>query len=361
MSNSLKNLYNQDYISLLSSTLNQVEKSFIPEAFIRLVFDDLWSQRELKQRMHHIAYCLHESLNFSYSHVIFILEKVFFKMNSAYALENMIFQDYVQIYGLDSFAISMSALEKFTQGSSSEFAIRAFLISYEEQTLEIMRAWTQSPNEDVRRLASEGCRPRLPWAVALKRFKSDPTKVLEILELLKNDNSAYVKKSVANSLNDISKDHPQRVKELARRWLKEDEKKYSLLKHGCRTLLKAGDKETLGLFGFKSIQELHLKNFYYTSVVKKGEELFFNFELFSTKKCLGKLRIEFAIEFVRLRSRFSKKVFKIAEGDFLSSTKKVCKVYSFKKISTRQYYKGKHKLFIIVNGETLHEVGFELN
>ncbi len=361
MSNSLKNLYNQDYISLLASTLHQVEKSFIPEKFTDLVFDCSWNQRELKQRMHHISYCLHESLAFSYAQVILILEKVFFKMNSAYALENMIFQDYVQSYGLDSFDISMSALEKFTQGSSSEFAIRAFLMRYEEQTLDIMRSWTQSNNEDVRRLSSEGCRPRLPWAVALERFKLDPTQVLEILELLKDDKAAYVKKSVANSLNDISKDHPQRVKELAKRWLKEDEKRYPLLKHGCRTLLKAGDKETLALFGFKPIPELHLKNFQYTSVVKKGEELSFNFELFRTKKSLGKLRIEFAIEFVRLRSRFSKKVFKIAEGDFLSSTKKINKVYSFKKISTRQYYEGKHKLFIIINGETLHEVGFELN
>jgi len=361
MSNSLKDLYNQEYISLLSSTLYKVEAQFNPLLFTDLVFDNLWLQRELKQRMHHIAYCLDECLDFTYEQSVSILEEVFFKINASHALENMIFQDYVQRYGLDSFERSMQALENFTQGSSSEFAIRAFIMKYEGKTLNIMRTWTQSDNEDVRRLASEGCRPRLPWAVALEKFKSDPTEVLEILELLKNDTSAYVQKSVANAINDISKDHAQIVKALAKRWLKEDANRYRLVKHGCRTLLKAGDKDVLHLFGFNSIEHIHLENFIYTSIVKKGEELLFEFGLVSVEGDLGKLRIEFAIEFVRLRGRFSKKVFKISEGDFSGSHKEVKKSYSFKKISTRQYYEGNHKLFVIVNGETLHEVGFTLD
>ncbi len=360
MSNSLKELYNQEYISLLASTLHKVEKEFIPQEFIDSVFDILWIKRELKQRMHHISYCLYQSLPFSYEENISILEKTFFQMNSAYALENMIFQDYVQIYGLDSFKTSMKALENFTQGSSSEFAIRAFIMKYESKTMQIMRAWALSENEHVRRLASEGCRPRLPWAVALEKFKKDPTEVLEILELLKDDNSAYVKKSVANAINDISKEHVQVVKALALRWLKEDSSRYPLLKHGCRTLLKAGDKDVLALFGFKSIENISLKNFKHTAVVKNGEELFFEFNLLSEEGDLGKLRIEFIIEFVRLRGRFTKKVFKISEGEFFSSQKRVSKKYSFKKISTRKYYKGRHKVYVIVNGETLHEAGFEL-
>jgi len=129
-------------------------------------------------------------------------------MNHNYGLENMIFQDFVEVYGLDSFDVSMMAFEVFTVNSSSEFAIRKFILKYEEKTMIQMLLWAKSENEHVRRLASEGSRSRLPWAVALPVFKEDPTSVVEILELLKDDVSAYVRKSVANNLNDISKDNP---------------------------------------------------------------------------------------------------------------------------------------------------------
>jgi 3-methyladenine DNA glycosylase AlkC len=191
-------------------------------------------------------------------------------MNRTHALENMIFQDYVEVYGLDDFKTSMQALENFTQGSSSEFAIRAFIVLYEDETMEMMKKWTQSENEHVRRLASEGCRPRLPWAMALENFKTDPTKVLEVLELLKDDTSSYVQKSVANAVNDISKDHPSKVKRLAKVWLKENTQRRWLVKHGCRTLLKQGDKELLSLFGFEKTHHLMLNNFRHTKQVKQG-------------------------------------------------------------------------------------------
>lgn len=360
MSNSLKDLYNQDYLSLLALHLYECEVSFSTQDFLNSVFDIRWKERELKQRMRHISHCLHLALNFSYPQVISILEKVFFKMNSANALENMIFQDYVEVYGLNDFNTSMKALESFTQGSSSEFAIRAFIFSYEDKTMDVLKEWTQSKNEHVRRLASEGCRPRLPWAVALENFKTDPRKVIEVLQLLKDDNSPYVQKSVANALNDISKDHRTLVKTLAHVWLKENAQRKWLVKHGCRTLLKQGDKEVLSLFGFEKADHLMLKNFRCLKQVKQGAELMFEFDVESKRDVLGKLRLEYALEFVRLNGRTSRKVFKISEGDFTSKTKSVCKKYSFKPISTRKYYRGEHKLSVIINGEVLHEVVFEL-
>ncbi|MDZ7819313.1 MAG: DNA alkylation repair protein [Aliarcobacter sp.] len=123
----------------------------------------------------------------------------------------MVFQDFVEVFGLDDFDESMKALEVFTQDSSSEFAIRQFILKYENETMNQMKLWAKSPNEHLRRLSSEGCRPRLPWAIALPKFKQNPEKPLEIIELLKNDKSLYVQKSVANNLNDISKDNPQIV------------------------------------------------------------------------------------------------------------------------------------------------------
>ena len=361
MSTSLKELYNSAYISLLSLHLCKVQESFNSQKFISCVFDKDWKDKELKQRMRHISYCLHHNLNFSYPQNIAILEKVFFRMNDSHALENMIFQDYVEVYGLDDFSTSMKALASFTQGSSSEFAIRRFIMKYEKETMVQMQKWTQSDNEHIRRLASEGCRPRLPWAIALEGFKKDPTAVIIVLELLKDDTARYVEKSVANALNDISKEHPEVVKTLAKRWLKEKKSRHWLVKHGCRTLLKQGDKEMLALFGFKPLKMLMLNEFSCSKEVKKGEVLLFEFSLQSLEGVLGKLRIEYALEFVRLKGKSSKKVFKISEGEFRQEKKVIKKSYSFKTISTRKYYAGAHKLFIIINGEVLHEAGFELN
>jgi len=360
MSTSLKELYNTAYLSLLSSYLREVQENFPSQKFQDLVFDKAWKNRELKQRMRHISNSLHLCLSGTYPQNISILEKVFFKMNHAYYLENMIFQDYVEVYGLQDFSTSMKALASFTQGSSSEFAVRQFILKYETETMKQMQVWTQSDNEHIRRLASEGCRPRLPWAIALENFKTDPSEVISLLELLKDDEALYVKKSVANSLNDISKDHPKQVKALAKNWLGENEKRHWLVKHACRTLLKQGDKEVLSLFGFRPLEKLNFIGFNCSKRVKKGEALFFEFSLHSTEGDLGKLRIEYALEFVRLRGRSSKKVFKISEGEFTDKTKAVKKSYSFKPISTRKYYEGEHKLFIIVNGEVLHEEVFEL-
>ena len=234
-------------------------------------------------------------------------------MNHAYGLENMVFQDFVEVYGRDSFEISMMALEHFTIGSSSEFAIRQFILRYEDRTMKQILLWAESENEHIRQLASEGCRPRLPWAIALPVFKSDPTPVLEILECLKDDSSPYVRKSVANNLNDISKDNPLLVKKLTKEWIGVDTKRDALLKHGCRTLLKASDSEVLSLFSFTKPEHISLKNFTHTQNVKMGEALEFSFELCSSDN-LGKLRIEFAIGFLRKNGKHNQKVFKISEG-----------------------------------------------
>lgn len=152
----------------------------------------------------------------------------------------MFFQDFVEVFGLEDFENSIKALEVFTLESSSEFAVRAFILKYEYQTMQQMKLWTQSSNEHIRRLACEGCRPRLPWAVALPKFKQDPSSVLEIIELLKNDESLYVRKSVANNLNDISKDNPELLLKFVKENLGFSKELDWICKHASRTLLKKG-------------------------------------------------------------------------------------------------------------------------
>ncbi len=355
----LKDLYNTEYINLLSHNILDNFTNFDKDNFILVIFNDEWELRELKQRMRHISSTLYKFLPQDYTKSISILKKVFLSMNSQYSLENMIFQDFVEVYGLDDFEISMDALTCFTINSSSEFAIRRFILKYPKMTMNTMKLWASDKNEHIRRLASEGCRPRLPWAIALQKFKENPEEVLEILEILKDDTSLYVRKSVANNFNDISKDNPQILKTIAKSWIGVSKNRDWILKHACRTLLKNSDREVLELFGFKKNDTLCIHDFVLDTNVKMGDELSFSFFLSSSEN-LGKLRIEYALEFLRLKNKYSKKVFKISEGTYNEKSKNISKKYSFKEISTRKYYEGKHKLSIIVNGLVLENKEFIL-
>jgi 3-methyladenine DNA glycosylase AlkC len=360
MAELLKNLYNQNYIKLLSNEIKSFYSEFDSLGFSTNIFNEDWDDKELKQRMRHISIVLGDFLPNDYTQSIEILKASFSRLNHSYGLENMIFQDYVEVYGLDNFKESMEALEHFTNKCSSEFAIRQFILKYPKETMVQMLIWTSSSNSHVRRLASEGCRPRLPWAIALTDFKSNPSEVLIILEKLKDDESEYVRNSVANNINDISKDNPKIVKKLANSWIANNKNRDSLLKHGCRTLLKASDKEVLNLFGFTHPETIELNNFEIMSNVKMGEELLFSF-LINSKKELGKLRVEYAVDFLRKNGSHNTKVFKISEGVFTQNEKLISKKYSFKAISTRAYYKGQHKLSIIINGIVFAKKEFTLS
>lgn len=355
----LKNLYNEEYLELLSSSIQNEFTAFDISGFKNSVFDKDWSNRELKNRMRHISSTLGHYLPNNYENAISILQRTFRKINFDYSLQNMIFQDFVEVYGLDNLEISLDALECFTINSSSEFAIRAFIIKYPEVSMKRVLLWTKSENEHIRRLASEGSRPRLPWAIALPVFKENPKQIIEVLELLKDDESEYVRKSVSNSLNDISKDNPEIAKKLSKKWIKHSKNRDALVKHGCRTLLKDADAEVLKLFKYADIKDVKLENFMFSHNTQLGEELSFSFML-NSKENLGKLRLEFAIEFLRKNGSHNKKVFKIAEGNYNERTKFISKTYSFRPISTRAYYVGEHYLNIMLNGILLQRVSFSL-
>ncbi|MCW8838291.1 MAG: DNA alkylation repair protein [Thiovulaceae bacterium] len=359
MAKLLKELYNKKYIDYLVSNIEKNYKSFNSDSFKKAVFYQEWKALELKQRMRHIASTLGEYLPSEYTKAIDILEKTFKELDSKYALENMLFQDFVEIYGLDEFDISMRALETFTVGSSSEFAIRRFILKYPKETMFQMQQWAKSENEHVRRLASEGCRPRLPWAVSLPDFKKDPSEVIKILDILKDDESEYVRKSVANNLNDISKDNPDITIHLAKKWVDCSKNRDKLLKHGCRTLLKASDADVLEIFGIKKAKHVTLKEITVQKKVDMGGELEFGFTI-NSKKSLGYLRVEYKIEFLRQNNKYSKKMFKICEGEYMQSSKIIKKRHSFKPISTRMYYEGLHKLHLYINGEVFKSFEFKL-
>jgi 3-methyladenine DNA glycosylase AlkC len=353
----LKNLFSPDLLNSLSRDVKAIYPEFDKEGFCEFVFDVDWNRRELKDRMRHIAVALRQYLPQDFQEAIEILKKVSSGRNG---FEYMFFPDFVELYGLDDFELSVSALEYFTSFSSSEFAVRPFIMKYPARMVKEMESWAESSNLHIRRLASEGCRPRLPWAMALPGFKTDPTPILAILEKLKNDESEYVRRSVANNLNDISKDNPQLVFEIAKRWSGKSSETDKLIKHACRSLLKSGDPEIMAFFGFPCARHIIVDSFQVQDHVEIGGEMVFSFNLKSNQSKLGKLRIEYAIDFMKKNGRQSRKLFKLSESDNLTSGKSVTRKHSFKKISTRKYYCGQHDVAIIVNGIELAKKDFVL-
>ena len=353
----LKDTFDKKFIKSLSCDLKKTYPKFNQQGFIKAIFKKGWEEKELKQRIRHISENMQQGLPANYKKAITLLKTV---SDNYSGLHHLIFPDFVELCGIDDFHTSINAMAHFTKNSSSEFPIRFFILKYEKQMLIQMKKWANSKNEHHRRLASEGCRPRLPWAIGLPKYKKDPSLILPILEKLKADKSEYVRRSVANNLNDISKDNPKVVIKLAKDWQGISEETDKLIKHGCRTLLKQGEPKVLQLFGFKAPKHVELKKFKVTKEIKMGEEVEFEFTLHTNNKNLGLLRIEYIIEFVRQNHKTGKKVFKISEGQYAETERNIIKKHSFKPISTRKYYVGKHSVSIVVNGKPLAKRTFDI-
>ncbi len=360
MAELLKFIYNDVYISKLTEAIHSQYDPFPRKDFIQSVFSSEWDRLELKQRMRHITQCLGHALPPEYDITIRILQNSIPSL-TGHGLENIIFPDFVEVFGLNDWSISLPALELFTIYSTSEFAVRPFIMHDSERMMSQMKDWAKHENHHVRRLASEGCRPRLPWAVALPEFKHDPMPILPILDILKSDESEYVRKSVANNLNDMAKDHPDLVLELANRWYGKQPNTDWIIKHGCRTLLKKGHPLALQLFGFHQdirieISELKLSR----QLLTIGESFSFSFKLNATQET-NKLRLEYAVDYVKANGKRSRKIFQIVEKLFTANeATPFTRNHSFHEMTTRKHYAGVHLLTILVNGLEQASIEFEL-
>lgn len=355
MAEPLKNLYNRERLEEIADLLISVYPDFNRDSFLSLLNKKEWPDLELKDRMHCIAHELYNHLKGSYKERIALLYPV---ASQGEGFLNMIYPDIVEMYGLDEYETSVSALEHFTKYSSSEFAVRPFLINY-PQMISQMEKWSLSENEHVRRLASEGCRPRLPWAIALPEFKKDPSPILSILENLQDDESEYVRRSVANNLNDISKDNPEITIEIANRWYGQTKEKDALIKHACRTLLKAGDPRILPLFGYEDPDHISIIKLSFPETIDWEGHLPITFTLQSTENP-GLVRIELALYFLRKNGSYSRKVFKVSESQIKKRSVAISSGFSFKKITTRRYYSGAQEFAIVLNGREMERHQFVL-
>ncbi len=339
--------------------------NFDEQKFKNLIFDENFENYELKQRLTHttkvLKYFLPESFKEATNTIKLLIENLNEANMTEQSMEFMFLPEYIELYGIEDYENSVIAFEYITQFTSCEFAVRPFLKKYPKEMLNQMILWSKHKNNKVRRLASEGSRPRLPWAMALPTFKEDPSAILPILENLKIDDCEVVRRSVANNLNDISKDNPSFVIKIVKKWIGKNSETDALIKHACRTLLKQGDVQILKLFGFES-DKIEVSNFYIqTPTVKIGDKLDFSFSLLNKDNNPQKLRLEYGLYYMKNNGKLSKKVFKISEREIESNKLyEIKRKQSFKIISTRKFHTGLHQLSIIVNGIEGDKKDFEL-
>lgn len=363
MADAIKNRYNYESLRTLALDIKSVFNGFQADEFLKATIDETWEKRGLKDRIIRISENLRKYLPADFETAISIIDQIV--MNYGTWLDNFagFFPTFVELYGRDeaNWEISMAALARYTQYASSEIAVRWFIINHEERMMEQMYIWAKDENECVRRLASEGCRPALPWGQALTSFKKNPAPILPILEQLKADPSMHVRKSVANNLNDISKTHPDLVMNLAKDWYGKNGYTDWIVKHGCRTLLKKGSRKALALFGYENASSVEVHNFSVEgAVISIGEDMTFSFEILAREP--SKIRLEYGIDYVKSGGKRNRKIFKISEISLGLNERKIYrKKHSFADVSVRKHYPGLHSITLIVNGMELGTKDFQLN
>ncbi|GGE44934.1 3-methyladenine DNA glycosylase AlkC [Pedobacter psychrotolerans] len=365
MSYLLKDLYSPAFYDRITSALVSVLPDFDREKFLKEIFSEDFESKELKERMKHTTKIIHGFLPENFAETIEIIKKTIEELRKKGIGEDglafMFLPDYIETYGIDYFEESVEALEFITQFVSCEFAVRPFILKYGDQMIAKMQEWSLHESHKVRRLSSEGSRPRLPWAMGIPFLKKDPASILPILENLKHDSSEYVRRSVANSLNDIAKDHPNIVLDIAKNWSGLSVETDAIIKHGCRTLLKQGHVEILKHYGLND-EGIVLKDFkILTPEIRIGESLTFSFSIKNENSTDQKVRLEYAIYYKKQNGQNTKKVFKISERIYLAGAEiNIIRKQKFVIITTRKFHLGDHQIAMIINGAEKESSSFNL-
>jgi 3-methyladenine DNA glycosylase AlkC len=356
MGTQLKDIYNEKLLQEFGEKVHNVYCKFDQKGFTDDIITSEWDSLPLKARMRRITEVLGQHLPMSYEDALDVLFSI---DESCIGFPYLFFPDFVEVYGQEEehLELSLKALERFTQRSSSEFAIRPFIVKYPDPVMKRMMIWAKHPNEHVRRLASEGSRPRLPWGMALQIFKKDPSQVINILEQLKNDPSLYVRKSVANNLNDISKDNPIVVLDIVKKWINIHPYTDWILRKGCRTLIRNGNLEAMKLFGYTNFLDEKLEITeasisLESSSIKIGESCELRYELDIPKCESAYIRIEYGVDFVKARGNKSRKLFLLSDKTVAGGTHiSGIKTHSFADLTTRRHYPGEHRIALLINGQ----------
>jgi 3-methyladenine DNA glycosylase AlkC len=364
MATPLKDSFGPDVPARLAEAVAAVHPQFAVREFLADALDG-YDSLELTPRARQIARALHSHLPADYDEAIDVLLASLGPPldgsepsgMAAFFYAPHIF--FVADYGLDHWETSMRAQYELTRRFTAEYSIRPFLEREPERTLARLRMWAGDPSADVRRLVSEGTRPRLPWAPRLRRFELDPAPVLDLLELLKDDPSLYVRRSVANNLNDIGKDHPDLVVATCRRWMDgaTDERRW-LIRHALRSAIKRADPGALGLLGFDQAEAAKVQG---VTIEPPRPHIGETVRVSATVSNGGPRRamfnVDLRVHFVKANGGTSPKVFKVREVELdIGERASVSKAISLRQHTTRTHYPGDHLVELIVNGAT-HPAG----
>lgn len=368
MAEPLKHQFGPDVPQAIASMVTAVHRSFPARDFLEDALNG-YETLELMPRGRHIARALRRHLPEHFPDAISILMASLSQPSGRdpdAGMASFLFLPhccFVADYGLDHFEPSMQAQHALTQRFTAEFSIRPFLMRHPQATLERLARWAQDPSEHVRRLVSEGTRPRLPWAPRLPAFQADPAPVLALLEVLRDDPSLYVRRSVANNLNDIGKDHPQLLADTARRWLRgaTPEREW-VVRHALRWAVKQGAPWALDVLGFGQAARVALGQVtLHPARARIGGALHVAFDLHNPSKRHQHLLIDLQVHYIKANGVGSPKVFKLKTVDLApGQAVHLQKRLSLAEMTTRKHHPGEHRVDVLVNGQALPLGSFQL-
>ncbi|MFO1484465.1 MAG: DNA alkylation repair protein [Verrucomicrobiaceae bacterium] len=354
----LKNWFDEARYRTIARELAQITPKFDAKTFLKLVLDGL-EQRTLMQRLHQCAIATDEALPGSFQQKVRVLQKLAPKIDHEFV--TIFLGDFVATFGRDEFDFSMEALRFFTVFGSAEFAVRPFIVVDQKRALKVIERWARDADEKVRRLASEGSRPRLPWGLRLQALVRDPRPTAVIIEALKDDESLFVRRSVANHLNDITKDHPQFVLQQLEGWDLSREHLRWIAKHACRTLIKRGHPRALKLFGFGKRAEVSASLVTSPKQLRLGEKLALQAKITSTSRQTQQLVVDYVVHYVKAGGGTAEKVFKWTEVDLpAKASLDLTKTQVIRDFTTRKHHAGRHRVELQINGQRVAGSAFVL-
>jgi 3-methyladenine DNA glycosylase AlkC len=364
----LKNQFGADVPRRIAGMIGGAFPAFAAEPFLQDALDG-YEPLELKARAAKIAHALRRYLPPEYEDAVEILTASLgpkLERTDGHGMAPFLYFPhtiFVAEYGVDHFEASMRAQHELTQRFTAEFSIRPFLERHQAKTLARLAEWTRDPSAHVRRLVSEGTRPRLPWAPRLRVFQADPCPVLALLELLKDDPELYVRRSVANNLNDIGKDNPEALVETVRRWMVDapDERRW-VVRHALRSAVKGADPEALSILGYGDRAKVQVHGAVVTPRRPSiGATVTVRFEIANTEGRRRRVLVDLRVHFRKASGRTSAKVFKLKAVELAPrESAALTKTISLADMTTRKHHPGEHVVEAIVNGHA-HPVGsFEL-
>ncbi len=355
----LKDLLNAQALARIGRAAAQAHPAFDERAYLAMARKGL-EDLSIMQRMSRAADSLRAHLPDDYPRALKIVRRMAPLLPGGFA--DMVLPEFVGRHGLEHFELSLEALRELTPYSSAEFAIRPYIAQDPDAVLAHALRWAEDGNEHVRRLASEGTRPRLPWARRLPLLMAEPQRTRPILEKLRADPADYVRRSVANHLNDIAKDHPEWVLDLLEGWPTQQPETKWIARHALRNLIKAGHPRALQLVGATLGAQVNLGTFdVRPAALRLGQTLQLKATLRSTADQPQKLVVDYAVHYVKKNGESSRKVFKLRTLELAGGAELTLeKNQTIADFTTRVHYPGRHAVELLVNGLTVAQGHFEL-